>query len=174
MSRYLYKHVFLAHLYFENDTPGLFFRLVRSTTPPGQAIDPIATRRPYDDPNVAHIHYRFDPVRRTILAKTHMPYVLNTQRMERYRALFLTPEYEVHALPSYDPEASANPFETFERLPVKSRYQFLLDEARFTLMKFIKGPDCQGQVALNVINKHVWIVFGNPDSPALAQKIQLS
>ena len=28
MSRYLYEHLFLAHLYFENDTSGLFFRLV--------------------------------------------------------------------------------------------------------------------------------------------------
>ncbi|WNM57582.1 fatty acid cis/trans isomerase [Candidatus Nitrospira allomarina] len=169
MSRYLYEHLFLAHLYFENDTPGLFFRLVRSTTPPGSPIDIIATRRPYDDPKVARIYYRLEPVRTTILAKTHMPYVLNTQRMERYHTLFLAPEYDVPTLPSYDPEASANPFETFERLPVKSRYQFLLDEAEFTLMNFIKGPVCRGQIALNVINEHFWIVFGNPDSPALAQ-----
>ncbi len=170
MSRYLYEHLFLAHLYFDDSTPGSFFRLVRSTTPPGQAIDFIATRRPYDDPKVARIYYRFEPVRTTILAKTHMPYALNTQRMERYHTLFLVPDYEVHTLPSYDPEASANPFETFERLPVKSRYQFLLDEAGFTIMNFIKGPVCRGQVALNVINEHFWIVFGNPDSPALAQK----
>ena len=169
MSRYLYEHLFLAHLYFENDAPGLFFRLVRSATPPGKAIDSIATGRPYDDPNVARIYYRFEPVRTTILAKTHMPYVLNTQRMERYHTLFLAPEYDIHTLPSYDPEASANPFETFERLPVKSRYQFLLDEAEFTIMNFIKGPVCRGQVALNVINEHFWIVFGNPDNPALAQ-----
>ncbi|MFZ1745050.1 MAG: fatty acid cis/trans isomerase [Nitrospirales bacterium] len=169
MSRYLYEHLFLAHLYFENDTPGLFFRLVRSTTPPGKPIDLIATRRPYDDPNVARVYYRFEPVRTAILVKTHMPYVLNTERMERYHTLFLAPEYDVHTLPSYDPEASANPFETFERLPVKSRYQFLLDEAEFTIMGFIKGPVCRGQIALNVINEHFWIVFGNPDNQALAQ-----
>ena len=165
MSRYLYEHLFLANLYFDDIPSRLFFRLVRSTTPPGEAINFIATRRPYDDPKVDRIYYRLQPVRTTILAKTHMPYVLNQQRLSRYRTLFLEPAYEVAALPSYDPEASANPFETFKHIPVKSRYKFLLDEARFTLMTFIKGPVCRGQVALSVINERFWIVFGNPDSP---------
>ncbi|MDH5576258.1 MAG: fatty acid cis/trans isomerase, partial [Nitrospirota bacterium] len=157
----------LAHLYFDDLTPRLFFRLVRSTTPPGEAIDLIATRRPYDDPKVDRIYYRLEPVRTTILAKTHMPYVLNQQRLARYRTLFLEPEYMVQALPSYEPEASANPFETFKLIPVRSRYMFLLDEAEFTIMNFIKGPVCRGQVALNVINERFWIVFGNPNSPVL-------
>jgi len=165
MSRYLYEHLFLANLYFDDIPTRLFFRLVRSTTPPGEAIDFIATRRPYDDPKVDRIYYRLQPVRTTILAKTHMPYVLNQERLSRYHSLFLEPAYEVEALPSYDPEASANPFETFKQIPVKSRYKFLLDEARFTLMTFIKGPVCRGQVALSVINERFWIVFGNPDSP---------
>ncbi|WP_342348844.1 fatty acid cis/trans isomerase [uncultured Nitrospira sp.] len=172
MSRYLYEHLFLAHLYFDDLAPKQFFRLVRSTTPPGEAIHLIATRRPYDDPKVDRIFYRFEPVRDTILSKTHMPYVLNTARMSRYHTLFLEPAYEVQALPSYDPEESANPFETFKLIPVKSRYQFLLDEARFTLMNFIKGPVCRGQVALNVINERFWIVFANPDGPTLAHVAQ--
>ena len=165
MSRYLYEHLFLAHLYFDDLAPGLFFRLVRSTTPPGEVIDFIATRRPYDDPNVDRIYYRLQPVRTTILAKTHMPYLLNKERMSRYHTLFLEPAYEVDALPSYDSVASANPFETFKHIPVKSRYQFLLDEAQFTLMNFIKGPVCRGQIALNVIDEHFWIIFGNPHGP---------
>jgi hypothetical protein len=172
MSRYLYEHLFLANLYFDDIPTRLFFRLVRSTTPPGEAIDLIATRRPYDDPKVARIYYRLQPVRATILAKTHMPYVLNQQRLARYHTLFLEPAYKVDALPSYDPKASANPFETFKQIPVKSRYQFLLDEARFTLMNFIKGPVCRGQVALNVINERFWIIFANPESPALAYEAQ--
>jgi hypothetical protein len=167
MSRYLYEHLFLANLYFDDLPPRLFFRLVRSTTPPGEAIDLIATRRPYDDPKVARIYYRLQPVRTTILAKTHMPYELNQKRMSRYHTLFLEPAYEVQTLPSYEPKASANPFETFKLIPVKSRYQFLLDEAQFTLMNFIKGPVCRGQIALNVIDEQFWIVFANPHSPAL-------
>lgn len=172
MSRYLYEHLFLAHLYFDDLAPQQFFRLVRSTTPPGEVIHLIATRRPYDDPKVDRIYYRFEPVRTTILAKTHMPYLLNQERLSRYHTLFLEPAYEVQALPSYNPEASANPFETFKSIPVKSRYRFLLDEARFTLMNFIKGPVCRGQVALNVINERFWIVFSSPESPTLTHAAQ--
>src|SRR5690606_16369429 len=47
-ARYLYEHLFLAHLYFDELAPRQFFRLVRSRTPPGQPIVPIATRRPTD------------------------------------------------------------------------------------------------------------------------------
>ena len=92
--------------------------------------------------------------------------------MSRYHTLFLEPAYNVDTLPSYEPEASANPFETFKLIPVKSRYQFLLDEAQFTLMNFIKGPVCRGQIALNVIDERFWIVFANPDSPALTHGAQ--
>jgi hypothetical protein len=42
----------------------------------------------------------------------------------------------------------------------------MLDEAQFTIMGFIKGPVCRGQVALNVINDHFWVFFLNPDNPA--------
>ena len=39
----------------------------------------------------------------------------------------------------------------------------MLDEAQFTIMGFIKGPVCRGQVALNVIDDHFWVVFTNPN-----------
>ena len=35
----------------------------------------------------------------------------------------------------------------------------MLDEAQFTLMGFIKGPVCRGQVALDVIQERFWIAF---------------
>jgi len=47
---------------------------------------------------------------------------------------------------------------------VKSRYQFMLDEAQFTIMGFIKGPVCRGQIALNVIEDHFWVWFVDPDA----------
>jgi hypothetical protein len=53
MSRYLYEHLFLGHLVFEGDAQRHVFRLVRSVTPPGQPVQPLATRRPFDDPGVA-------------------------------------------------------------------------------------------------------------------------
>ncbi|MEH6454021.1 MAG: fatty acid cis/trans isomerase, partial [Psychromonas sp.] len=63
INRYIYEHLFLADLYFEQvsveeEGQPIFFRLVRSSTPPGQAIKEIATRRPYEDPKVYRVYYR--------------------------------------------------------------------------------------------------------------------
>jgi hypothetical protein len=80
-SRYLFEHLFLAHLHFDSGPDTHYFRLVRSGTPPGQAVREIATRRPYDDPGVSRVYYRLTPERETLVAKTHMPYALNPARM---------------------------------------------------------------------------------------------
>ena len=44
-----------------------------------------------------------------------------------------------------------------------ARYRFMLDEAQFTMMGFIKGPVCRGQLALDVITDHFWVLFARPD-----------
>jgi len=162
-SRYIYEHWFLAHLYFDDMPLGTFFELVRSATPPGQPIQVIATRLPYDDPGVPKVYYRLRPIQETVVAKTHMPYALNRRRMARIRELFVDAHFVVTAVPSYQPEEAANPFKTFQELPVESRYRFMLDEAQFTIMTFIKGPVCRGQVAVDVIQDHFWMLFANPD-----------
>lgn len=167
MSRYIYEHLFLGHIYFDDLDERKYFSLVRSRTAPGLPINEIATRRPYDDPGVERIYYRLQPVRTTIVDKTHMPYVFNEARMTRYRELFLTPSFEVPELPGYDPQVAANPFVAFSSIPPSSRYRFMLDEAQFTIMGFIKGPVCRGQVALNVIEDQFWVVFVDPDRIAM-------
>jgi len=58
MSRYLYEHLFLAHLYFSDLQDKEYFMLVRSKTPPGKPIEIIATIRPYDDPGMETFYYR--------------------------------------------------------------------------------------------------------------------
>jgi hypothetical protein len=162
MSRYLYEHLFLGHLHFEADPSHRPFRLVRSSTPPGQAVNPIATRRPYEDPGSARFFYRLEPERETVLAKTHMPYALGPSRMAKYRNWFLAPAFSVSALPSYDAPVAANPFVAFRDLPVDSRYRFLLDEAEFFIMNFIKGPVCRGNLAVDVIQDRFWVYFVDP------------
>jgi len=163
VSRYIYEHLFLGHLYFEGEASLQYFRMVRSIAPPGQAIKEIASRRPFEDPGVATFYYRLRPVTESIVAKSHMPYVLSEKRMARWQELFFMPNYSVNHLPTYQPELAANPFKVFEQLPVKSRYQFMLDEAEFSIMGFIKGPVCRGQTALNVVNDHFWVFFRNPE-----------
>ncbi len=162
VNRYIYEHLFLGHLYFDDLQPDHYFELVRSYTPPGQPIKIIPTRRPYDDPGKL-FYYRLRPIDSTILAKNHMPYALSNTRMERWELLFYQPDYPVTELPAYTAEVASNPFEAFKSLPVSARYRFMLDEAQFTIMGFIKGPVCRGQIALNVIRDRFWVVFENPD-----------
>ncbi len=181
-SRYVYEHIYLANLYFDDtplfqglnpkSTPKVYFKLVRSKTPPGLPIQPISTRRPYDKPEVDTFYYRLMRNDASIVAKVHMPYRLNQQRLDWIKSLFIEPNYQVNTLPAYTPEVAANPFITFHDLPVGSRYRFMLEEAQFIIQGFIKGPVCRGQVALNVIDDHFWVAFVNPEfqqSQALAE-----
>ncbi|AIS58121.1 fatty acid cis/trans isomerase [Vibrio coralliilyticus] len=164
-ARYIYEHLFLSHLYFSelNETTPRFFTLVRSATPPGQPVQRIATRRPYDDPDVDRVYYRLVPEQATIVDKTHMPFALNSQRINNWKAWFIDTGYDVAQLPGYEPEVAANPMTAFIELPVKSRFKFMLDNAQNTINAFIKGPVCRGQLALNVINDRFWVFFLDPD-----------
>jgi hypothetical protein len=164
-ARYVYEHLFLAHLYLEDrgaDT--VFFKVVRSRTPPGTALSVISTRRPYDDPKVPRVYYRLwrDPA--SVVAKTHMPYQLTPERRDRWRKWFIDTEYTVDELPGYEPKTASNPFYTFQKIPYASRHSFMLDEAQFTIMNFIKGPVCRGNVALSVIQDRFWVFFTTPES----------
>ena len=167
MSRYLYEHLALTSLYFDDLSHRQFFRLVRSRTPPGKPIDFVSTRRPYDDPGVERVYYRLDPMRMSLLSKTHMPYELSRARRARWTELFIDASYEIRSLPSYQPDVASNPFIVYRDLPVSTRYRFLLDDVHTFFMQFIKGPVCRGQVALSVIEERFWIFFLDPDSSLL-------
>ena len=162
VARYLYEHLFLATIHFESDKSQTRFRLVRSATPPGQPIQVIPTRRPYDDPHVHRVYYRLAPIRETNVEKTDMRYVFGPQRLARLKSLFFDTPYDVTELPSYKPEVATNPFLAFAAIPTRLRYQFLIDNAQFTMMGFIKGPVCRGQLALNVIEDQFWVFFVAP------------
>ena len=170
MSRYIYEHLFIGNLYF-SDLGGqpAYYNLVRSRTPTGEPIDVIATRRPYDSPGETPFFYRLQPLRTAVLDKRHMPYALNKARMQRWQQLFIEADYEISTLPSYQTSVASNPFIAFRELPIASRYKFMLDEAHFTIMGFIKGPVCRGQVALNVIDDHFWVAFIDPESQQAEQ-----
>ncbi len=172
--RYIYEHLFVADLFFEGAEEVRYFKLVRSLTPPGVPIKVIATRRPYEDPMldpkikqlVKRVYYRLQAINQTVVAKNHIPYALTDKRLARIKALFFEPSYEVTSLPGYALELASNPFAVFKQLPVEARYQFMLEQAEFTIQGFMKGTVCRGQVALNVINDHFWVVFADPQHPA--------
>jgi hypothetical protein len=162
VSRYLYEHFFLAHLYFEEPGSGNFFELGRSSTPPGEPVRVIPTVRPNDDPG-RPFYYRLRKIDSTIVHKTHITYSLSPDRMRRLEALFLAPEWDVEELPGYSVEQALNPFTTFAAIPARARYQFMLDSARFIVMNFIRGPVCRGQIATDVIDDHFYVLFQDPD-----------
>ncbi len=162
VARWLFEHWFLAHIYFEGGEPGHFFQWVRSRTPSGQPIDLINTRRPNDDPGT-QVYYRLWPVQGVIVHKTHITYPLSAAKMARVKTLFYSGDYQVSALPGYGPGRRANPFETFEAIPAKARYQFMLDNAEYFVRTFIRGPVCRGQIATDVIRDNFWALFQAPE-----------
>jgi hypothetical protein len=166
-ARYIFEHVFLAHLHFGEGEKGSrsddgrphWFRLIRSSTPPGLPAVPIASRQPFDAPG-RPFWYRLVRHDESIVAKTHLPLRLDADRMQRWRELLVEGLPPLKAMPPY----SANPFKTFRDIPVDRRYRFMLDEAAFYVGGFIKGPVCRGQVALNVINDRFWVFFAEPST----------
>ena len=191
VSRYIYEHLVLAHIHFKGAPAHEFFRLVRSRTPSGEVIEEIPTVRPYDDPE-GTFYYRLRPYTASIVDKNHIVYELSDARMQRYRDLFFQENYHVDKLPPYNAgEASgffernivklkklfglynaqlSTPFKTFAAIPPKARYQFLLDDARFFINGFIKGPVCRGQSALSSIEDHYWVFFMKPENPSSGYK----
>jgi len=170
-ARYLYEHFFLAHIRFTALGAEGFYELVRSTTPPGEPIRVVASVRPYDDPGTATFYYRFRKVHSTIVHKTHMVVGFGDDTLARYRALFLESEWlePPHRMP-YDEALGANPFVIYAQIPPRSRYEFLLDHSEYFIRTFIRGPVCKGQVALNVIHDHFWVLFMDPAEDLVANR----
>jgi len=160
-ARYIYEHLFLAHIAFEG-AKGEFFELVRSKTPTPQAIDIIATIRPYDDPEVDKFYYRFRKIHSTIVHKTHMVYDMSNKKLQRYKKLFIEPQWNETPFVVGYKKYNSEPFRVFEQIPAASRYDFLLDNAEYVIRTFIRGPVCKGQIALNVIQDNFWVMFMSP------------
>ncbi|SMF01936.1 fatty acid cis/trans isomerase [Pseudobacteriovorax antillogorgiicola] len=165
VSRYLYEHWFLAHIHFENHDDK-FFRIVRSSTPWPQEIKEIASVRPFDDPKVERLYYRFRPVRGEIMHKNHIVFELSEENKSFYNRHLLHGNwvFEPKSFPSYEPDKAANPLLTFKDMPLEGRYRFLLRNALYFTQSYIRGPVCEGQVAVNVIRDHFMIAFVDPDS----------
>ncbi len=163
VSRYLYEHLFLAHIYFPNNNRE-FYRLVRSNTTCEKGVVEIPTRRPNDDPGAKEIFYCLLKFPGTVVMKTHLPYEWTAAKLKRYRDLFFSSDWTVTTLPTYQSSVAENPFVAFKDIPVKARYQFLLDDAQYEVATFIKGPVCNGSQAVNSIQEQFYTFFLSPES----------
>lgn len=164
VARWLFEHLFVASLYFpELDGEPRFFELLRSSTPPGKDIEPIATVNPNDDP-MGPFFYRLRPIAGSIVHKRRIPYPLDQAKQQRIDALFFSKPWSMGDLPGYSYTERANPFVTFADIPAYARYQFMLDNAEYFVRTFIHGPVCRGQIATDVIRDHFWTLFQDPES----------
>lgn len=163
VARYLYEHWVFAHLYFPSHPNGPFFEVVRSKTPPGEAIRVIATRFPYDDPGVEEFWYRLRRLDQQIVHKTHITYELGADRRARIEELFFGEEWKASGFPSWKTHEASNPFIAFAEIPARARYLFMLDDAEYFVRSFIRGPVCRGQAATDVIQDRFFVSFLDPE-----------
>ncbi|WFB36888.1 fatty acid cis/trans isomerase [Kiritimatiellota bacterium B12222] len=163
-ARYLFEHLFSAHIYFESLPESGFFKVIRSKTPPGQPIEAIYTRRPNDDPGVDRVYYRMVKYGAEIMRKNHLPFEFSDARYNEFMTLFWDTDWEPETLPGYSLHLSQRPFDVYQDIPERSRYQFMLNSNFYFVQSFIRGPVCRGQIALNGIWDHFFVYFFAPDA----------
>ena len=179
VARYIFEHVFLATIVLE-ESPGDFFRPVRSKTPPARSlkeaeaenkdlprpIEVIDAPLPYTDPyaygGVDRFYYRLDKVTTPILQKSHFVWQLKRTDIEHLKTLFFDPPWDPAA--DLDPPwGVGNPFRVFQAIPARARYRFLLENAELIVSGITNGPVCLGQTATYAVKDHFWVFFVDPD-----------
>lgn len=177
VSRYIFEHVFLATLHFA-ESPGEFFRLVRSTTPPievetnddgtprvvASPIHEIVTARPFDTPHIDGVdtfYYRLQKITESRVQKSLFIWHLDDAALRRLDDLFfqVEPVAGKNLRPDY---TSHNPFEVFQALPARSRSLFLLENSQLIASGMIRGPVCVGNLATYAIKDNFWVFFVDP------------
>lgn len=182
MARYIYEHVFSAHIHFRGTADGEWYEMVRSTTQSPYIIQEIVTPRPYDNPGTMEFYYRFKRFNRTVARAAHIPWEIDDNSLVRLRTLFLQtpwlaqtknedPENEDVRDPGY---LSVNPFKYFQQIPARLRYQFLLENSQLIANAMIRGPACSGRVATNAIRDHFWVFFLKPESDVTVLKPEIA
>lgn len=171
VARYIFDHVFLATIVLE-ESPGDFFKLVRSKTPSGSAsanppapVEIIDTPLPYTDPyahaGVDRFYYRLKKVTAPIIQKNHFVWRLKRSDIDHLKDLFLGRDWGTteHLDP---PWGSGNPFLVFQAIPTEARYRFLLENSELIVSGITYGPVCLGQTATFAVKDQFWVYFVDP------------
>ncbi|MDH3973137.1 MAG: fatty acid cis/trans isomerase [Deltaproteobacteria bacterium] len=165
-AKYLYEHLYMAHLHHE-ENPGEFFELVRSSTKKGP-IKEIVTEFSYDNPG-REFWYRLKKVTQTIVYKNHIVYSLSNENFKRINELFIDipwPDEESEGgagIPEVNWD-NPNPFVNFAPIPAKIRYQWLIENSKVMVDLFTRGPVCNGGTATYAVRDYFWVMFMDPDS----------
>lgn len=169
LSRYLYEHLYLADIYIRNEAaPKTFYKLIRSKSACEVKPDEIATLRSWNDPGMPFF-YCLKKVDAILVNKTHLPYRIDQAKLERWQSIFFAQSWSSNKMPPRDDASASNPFVTFREIPVKARYQFLLDDAQYHVATFIKGPVCKGNTAVNSIDEQFYVMFLKPEADLMVR-----
>lgn len=169
-SRYLYEHLFTAHLYFE-ESPGEFYEIVRSKTAAPEKIEEIAAERPYTMPSewVNDFSYRLRKVQQTIVQKQHFVYKISKNTISELQKLFWEPKW--NSSPEAKPFSfeDRNPFIAFEHIPANSRYRWMLKNAKMLLDMDMRSDNCHGEGATGPLHESFLVLFLKPESDVTVQ-----
>ena len=176
VSRYIFDHVYLSSLVLE-ESSGDIFKLVRSKTAgltpeeaasgqPTPPIEIIDTPHPYNNPmkaaGVDRFYYRLKKVTDRPVQKNVFVWNLSQQQISALTDLFLGPKWAQDS--GFDaPWDVGNPFEMYQAIPVRSRYQFLIENSSIIVAGITQGPVCLGQAATYAVKDHFWVYFVDPD-----------
>jgi hypothetical protein len=170
LGRYLYEHLFTAHIHFD-EMPGEFFVLVRSKTAPATnpnesaPIDEIITELPTDTPQTPAFFYRLKKVTEVITQKNHIVWQVNQNTLKRLDKQFMQTKWNVKddeiVLPDY---SSSNPFQVFAQIPATIRHRFMLENSKYFVESMVRGAVCVGRGATYAIADHFWVFFLKPES----------
>ena len=175
VSRYIFDHMFLATIVLE-ESPGDYFRLVRSKTPPGDPgqnpparVEIIDTPFPYTNPfkyaGVERFYYRLQKITEPIVQKNHFVWGLDKRHIEHLQKLFLDRDWGNSAKLDGPEDAAwdlGNPFKVYQAIPVEARYGFLLENSELIVSGITYGPVCLGQTATYAVKDQFWVFFVDP------------
>ncbi len=173
VARYIFDHVSQASIVLE-ESPGDFFRIVRSATPatqtmmdatgkaitvelPIQVIDtPFPYSNPYEYAGVSQFWYRLQKVTEPRIQKNHFVWHLNKGSLAHLNELFLARDWD-KTQDMNPPWGVGNPFLVYRAIPAEARSLFLLENAEVIVGGITYGPLCLGRTATYAVKDHLWV-----------------
>ncbi|WP_455245215.1 fatty acid cis/trans isomerase [Petrachloros mirabilis] len=165
MARYIYEHIYLVTFLFENKEDANFYTLVRSTTPPGEPVVPVAQHVANGPVAEGDFYYRFMLLDQTRCVKnTRLQMVADDKKLNRWKEIFDEQEWTAQSLPGYSEEERYDILGIFKDIPPKVRYKFLLDNTWNIRGAIVHGPSCHGNQAIGSVQDQGWHFYENPET----------
>ena len=161
VARYIYEHAAVWNLHFKQ-SPGEFYRIVRSRTKAPDKIDLIVTEFFSDAPQdpVKRIYYRLEKLDRVIEMKKHVLWNIDNQTIDQLEKTFFSTNWSLAQLPPY----TLNPFEWFQVIPVRARAKFTREHIQQYTQSIARGYICHGQVPPSFLPDYTWFFMLDPDA----------